>query len=118
MIALRFDRARMAELIDCLDTGKPIKSRRTAFDYLMLAGAAQAAALSQGPHTLRRDGPAGMSEEYREAQEVGFEESLVAAVKLCAMLSFQIIDGRYELPENFGAVIRQIDGVAQVQVVK
>lgn len=117
MIALKFDRARMAEILDCLDTGKPLVSARTAFDYLMIAGAAQAAALSQGPHTLARDRMPEMNPEQREATAEGFQESLVAGVEFCSMMAFKILDDEFDLPPKFGAVVRVVDGEKKVQIV-
>jgi hypothetical protein len=118
VIALKFDRTRMAELMDCLNTGEPIRSARTAFDYVMLAAAAQAAAFSQGPHSLSRERLPDMHAEQQEAVSEGFQESLVAAVEFCAMLAFKILDDKYDLPAKFGAVIQVIDGEKRVQIVK
>ena len=118
MIPFRFDRARMAELLDCLDEGRPIEVGRTISDYLMLAGACQFAAYSQGPAAHRQGRLDAMPAEHREAAEVEFAESLKASVEFLAHLAMQVRDGEYTMPPLFEAVLSARDGTPFVQLVE
>ena len=110
MIPLSFDKGRVADLLDALDRGGPIESRRTASDYLMLAGACLFAAASHPPPRHTPDRLAVMPGEHREAAEQEYLEAVKAAVAFCANLAMQVRDGQYTLPPTFDAVISLPEG--------
>jgi hypothetical protein len=125
MHAVHFDKAYVQQLLDAIQTGKPMPTREgswTGNNMLMLAGVLYAAVMTQGPHTRQALGPAAarLAEqiaashpERQEAVEEAFYADLDDSVRFLAELTLKLIDGAYDTdfaPLVKGLVYRDAEG--------
>jgi hypothetical protein len=116
MFGIQFDKARAEEILDALNTGKPIAPGQPGgwvqYDMMTLAGACLYAAMSHGPPMQHIRG-VPESKERQEADEDTFMSDLIGAVQSYAQLAEAVRDGHYDRdfePTITAVVSCQIEG--------
>lgn len=103
MHAVRFNKQYAEAVLDAIQTGKPIPVQPGGWagnNLLAAAGVIYAALYSQGPHRRQALGlPASLDDthpETREAVQDTFRRELHAAIDFAGLLTFDVIDRRYD----------------------
>ncbi|MBY0523138.1 MAG: hypothetical protein K2R98_07050 [Gemmataceae bacterium] len=97
-IAINFDKARMEQLLDCLNKGRPIAGVESVDDFLALAGACFFMAMSQGPELQKGVDWSLLTQEPPPDEEGGdtFVPEIHAAIEYYAQLALLLADGGYD----------------------
>jgi hypothetical protein len=104
MIAVHFDKAFAEQVLDAINTRKPIPTPPdgwTGNHLLMLAGMLHAAVFSQGPHTHQVRGISAAAAkaadaETREAVEQTLFKDIRNGIEFLSQLTFQVIDDEFD----------------------
>jgi hypothetical protein len=126
MIAVHFDKAFAEQVLDAVETGKPIPLPKggqwTGNHMLTLAGILYAAVYSQGPHSHQIAGiDAALLEMHAEKQEaVGdtLSRDIHDGIEFLSMLTFKVMDDEYDAefePEMTAVVHETEDGEKKVR---
>jgi hypothetical protein len=121
MIAVHFNKDFASQVLDALNTGKPIPAPAagwTGNDMLTLAGLLYAGVFSQGPHAYQAAGLAAsamnkLHSERREAVQEDFGRDIHDGIEFLSQLAFKVIDGKYDAqcePELAAIVYTNGDG--------
>lgn len=99
-IPVQFNKARSANVLECLKSGLPItpeESNWTGNDLLAVAGACLFAAMSHGPGSwANREIPETMHPEYAEALSYSFQNGLHGAIEFYCQLASLVADDKFD----------------------
>lgn len=96
-IAINFDKAKTAHLLECLTQRKPIDAIQGVDDVLALAGACFLMAMSQGPELQKAVDWSKVAPEQAESEgEDNFIPDIHAAIEYYAQLSLLVAEDEYD----------------------